>query len=103
MPYIANRCAYHRLPFPEEQGHTDLLLVARRRWRRFLPNCRLQTIERHVCGRSRVDDIPGERMGQVYHDFVRTGDATDIRRALHHNLLDLVAMAEMLCVLQGGV
>lgn len=101
LPYIANRCVTHRLPRPEARSHMDLLLSARRHWRRFLPNCRLQTIEQQICRRQRVDDIPGEAMGQVYHDFVRTGDATQIRGALHHNLLDLIAMVEMLCLLGG--
>ncbi|HHX40039.1 MAG TPA: ribonuclease H-like domain-containing protein [Armatimonadetes bacterium] len=99
VPYIANRCLHHQLPPPEPRSHLDLLFAARRFWRRFIPNCRLQTIERHLCCRERVDDIPGAQMGQVYRDFIRTGDATRIRGALHHNLLDLIAMAEMVCLL----
>lgn len=102
IPYIANRSVAHRLPPLRQHLHVDLLQLARGRWRGRLPDCRLQTLERHICGRQRVDDIPGEMMGQVYHDFVRTGDATRIAKVFHHNLMDLVTMAELLCHLAPG-
>ncbi|MBI3945396.1 MAG: ribonuclease H-like domain-containing protein [Armatimonadetes bacterium] len=99
LPYLANRAAYHRLPSPSAPLHVDLLHLARRRWRGRLPDCRLQTLERFICRRHRVDDIPGDMMARVYHDYVRTGDATRIRQVFQHNLMDLVTMAEILCVL----
>ena len=44
-----------------EPPHLDLLHEARRRWKGQLPNCKLQTLEQHLCGRQRVGDIPGAR------------------------------------------
>lgn len=99
LPYIINRATYYRLPVPEQDMHVDLLQLARRKYRGRLPDCRLQTLERHLCRRHRVDDIPGELMARAYHDFVRTGDATDMRKVFHHNLMDLVTMVEVLCAL----
>lgn len=76
-----------------EPIHCDLLHHARRRWRRRLRDCRLQTLEAALCRRMRQDDIPGHQIPHEYHAFVRTGDARAIERIAHHNLLDLLTMA----------
>jgi uncharacterized protein YprB with RNaseH-like and TPR domain len=106
VPTIAARsaaCGLFRMP--EVPAHVDLLHEARRRWKRGLPNCRLQTIEEWVCGRRRPGDIPGGDIPAAYHEFVRASRGDDaVRRArslrrlqtiLHHNALDLVTMAEL--------
>jgi uncharacterized protein YprB with RNaseH-like and TPR domain len=79
--------------------HCDILHHARRRWKQHLPNCKLQTLERWICGRRRVGDIPGSEIPAVYHRFVRTGDAWELRRVLHHNALDLVTLLQLSMVL----
>lgn len=76
-------------------AHVDLLHEARRRWKSVLPNCRLQTLERFICGRLRSGDIPGDLIPSVYHEFVRTGDARQIETVLRHNAQDLVTLAEI--------
>src|SRR3989442_1303859 len=73
LPYLRDRALYHRLPPPFFPDHLDLLPAARRRWRGTVPNCRLQTLEQHICRRRRSGDVPGEVIPQLYHDFVRTG------------------------------
>ena len=75
--------------------HCDLLHHARRRWGKQLPDCRLQTLERHVCRRRREEDIPGHEIPAAYHDFVRTGDAWLMRSVLHHNALDLITLLQL--------
>ncbi|MGM0491216.1 MAG: ribonuclease H-like domain-containing protein, partial [Planctomycetota bacterium] len=60
-----------------------------------LPDCKLQTLERHVCRRRRTGDIPGREIPSAYHDFVRSGDAWLIRGVLHHNALDLVTLLQL--------
>lgn len=96
LPYVRVRCAANRIPFGIALDHFDLLHVSRRIWRGRLPDCRLQTLERHVCGRTRYGDIPGEEIPQAYHDFVRTGDARQMVECLKHNMLDLVTLAELM-------
>ena len=82
--------------------HVDLLHESRRRWKPVLPNCRLQTLERFVCGRLRTGDIPGDLIPSVYHEFVETADARQIEVVLRHNARDLVTLAELaVCVLQN--
>jgi uncharacterized protein YprB with RNaseH-like and TPR domain len=79
--------------------HCDVLHHARRRWKEHLPNCRLQTLERWICGRRRVGDVPGSEIPAVYHRFARTGDAREMRSVLHHNALDLVTLFQLSMVL----
>ena len=76
-------------------GHFDLLHHARRRWKTQLPNCKLQTLERYICGRNRVGDIPGRDIPLAYHDYVRTGNTEQVRSILHHNALDLVTLLQL--------
>ena len=97
---IRERAAFHAVEMPfREPPHLDLLHESRRRWKRDLPNCRLQTLEAALCGRRRVGDIPGAMIPDAYHRFVETRDARQLRDILHHNLLDLLTMAQLVCAL----
>jgi len=113
MPTVGARslaCGLFHCPAVPE--HVDLLFEARRRWRRVLPNCRLQTIEQFICGRRRAGDIPGHEIPAAYHEFVRAYRSQDTgRRArslrclqtiLHHNALDLLTMADLVTRLLAG-
>jgi hypothetical protein len=99
MNMIRDRSIFHGLPLGDEPPHLDLLYAARRRWKRDLPNCKLQTLERFICGRTRHGDIPGSRIPDAYHQFVQNADAASVRDILHHNLLDLLTMAELVTAL----
>ncbi|MBN1503933.1 MAG: ribonuclease H-like domain-containing protein, partial [Candidatus Eisenbacteria bacterium] len=100
VPFIRDRAVYHGIRSTSRHVdnlfHLDLLHHSRRHWRGTLPNCRLQTLEYHVCHRRRVGDIPGCEIPRVYHDYVRSGDPYLLVRVFHHNVLDLVTMAELL-------
>ena len=96
MPYIRARAAVNRIPFQTTLGHFDLLHECRRIWRDVLPNCRLQTLERHICNRIRFGDIPGSQIPEVYHEYVRSSNARLMGDILKHNLLDLVTMADLM-------
>jgi uncharacterized protein YprB with RNaseH-like and TPR domain len=100
IPFIRDRAVYHGIRSANRHVdglfHLDLLHHSRRHWRGVLPDCRLQTLEYHVCHRRRVGDIPGCEIPRVYHDFVRTGDPYPLVPVFHHNILDLVTMSELL-------
>ena len=103
MNMIRDRCAFHRLTIDDARvPHLDLLYESRRRWKGKLPNCRLQTLETHLCGRRRYGDIPGWAIPDAYHRFVDTGDARQMRDILHHNLLDMLTMAQLLTLVLTG-
>ena len=101
-PVIQDRCIMHRLDqsHPDLVNHMptvhcDLLHHSRRHWKKMLPNCKLQTIETYVCDRHRAGDIPGRDIPSAYHNYVRTGDAWQMRSVLHHNALDLITSLEI--------
>lgn len=103
MNMIRDRSVFHRLEMPRiPLPHLDLLHESRRRWKGSLPNCRLQTLEEHLFGRKRYGDIPGWAIPDAYHRFVDNGDARQVCDILHHNLLDLLTMAELLTVVLSG-
>ncbi len=102
LPFIRERATFHKQRQAEIKTHLDLLFTAKRRWGKDLPNCQLQTLEFFLCNRRRVDDIPGDQIPQAYHDFVRDGNANKIRSIAHHNLLDLLTMAQLVAMLAAG-
>ncbi len=95
VPVLRDRLGYHSLGEPMLPPHLDLLHHARRRWGDRLPDCRLQTLERELCGRKRAGDIPGDEIPGVYHHFVRTGEVEDILSVFHHNALDIMTLADV--------
>ena len=96
LPYIRARAAATGVRFAFDGPHLDLLHVSRRAWKDQLPNCRLQTLEAHICSRHRTGDIPGHAIPQAYHDYVRTEDARHMVSTLEHNRLDLITLAELM-------
>lgn len=93
-----------RVPVPMDRQtprpmlvHCDLLHHARRRWKRYLPNCKLQTLEQFICRRRRDDDLPGSLVPAAYHDYVRSGQTGQLDGILKHNALDLVTLVELAC------
>ena len=59
-------------------------------------------MEKHLLGRLRTGDIPSAAIPDAYHQFVATSDARMIADALHHNLLDLLTMAQLVVSLLTG-
>jgi uncharacterized protein YprB with RNaseH-like and TPR domain len=101
-PSICERAIIHRQVVPPLLAHVDLLYQARAKWKKSLPNCKLQTVETYLCSRRRHGDIPGAEIPQAYHDFVKTGDARKIKTIIHHNFLDIVTLAEITARLLAG-
>jgi len=96
IPFIRTRMAVHRIPELPPVGSVDLLHASRRVFREVLPNCRLVTVEKHLRGAGRVDDIPSRFIPRAYHEFVRTKDARIMRNVAYHNRMDLFTMAVIL-------
>ncbi|MBC7343515.1 MAG: ribonuclease H-like domain-containing protein [Clostridia bacterium] len=95
LPFIEGRCLENGLVPPTPRLHIDLLYWARRSYRPFLPDCRLQTLERSVWGQVRESDIPGELIPQAYFQFLRTRDYSIIETILEHNQRDLISLVEL--------
>lgn len=96
MPFLRTRMAVHRVPDIVPMGSVDLLHATRRVYRPGLPNVRLVTVEKHLRGVERVDDIPSRFIPRAYHEYVRTRDARIMRNVVYHNRMDLFTMAVIL-------
>jgi tetratricopeptide (TPR) repeat protein len=76
--------------------HVDLLHPARRLWRYALPSCALTSLEREVLGvRRQQADVPSGLIPYLYRDYLRTGDARDMKRVLYHNKIDILSMVTL--------
>ena len=101
-PYLMERGFLYNVRFDPDFPHFDTLHESRRRWKEYLPDCKLQTLERNILKRYRVDDIPGEEIPDVYHEFVKTANFSKIRSILCHNIFDLVTMSELVLYMFTG-
>jgi uncharacterized protein YprB with RNaseH-like and TPR domain len=76
--------------------HVDLLHPTRRAYRGMWENCRLATIERHVLGVVRDDDLPGSEAPGAWRAFLRGLESRSLDRVLTHNRIDLTSLASLL-------
>jgi uncharacterized protein YprB with RNaseH-like and TPR domain len=95
-PMLRDRATLHRVPLAAPRLHVDLLHAARRAWRGTVPNCRLTTLERHILSRERIGDVPSMDVPDLFHHFMRTGNAAPLRAVLEHNRIDLLSATELL-------
>jgi uncharacterized protein len=91
--YIVNG---YDIPF-SSAAHLDLLPLARRLWRERLESRALSSLETHILKAARTgEDIPGWLIPQMYFDYLRSGDARQLKGIFYHNAMDVVAMAALL-------
>ena len=97
IPLLKTRYLMNRMEEPfSELPHLDLLHPARRVWRKRLGSVALSALEDAMLGVKRTgQDIPGALIPMLYHDYIRTGDATQMLRVFYHNKLDVVSMATL--------
>lgn len=88
--------AYCASRLEEGQPHLDLLPPARRLWRRRLQSCRLIHLEQRILGVERSEeDVPGALIPALYLEYLRSGQAGEMRRVFYHNREDIVSMAAL--------
>jgi uncharacterized protein YprB with RNaseH-like and TPR domain len=97
VPIIENRFILARVAPPtRDMLHVDLLHPARRLWRYALSSCALTSLEREVLGvRRQQADVPSGLIPYLYRDYLRTGDARDMKRVLYHNKIDILSMVTL--------
>jgi len=75
----------------------DLLLLARRLWRRRLPSRSLGYLETHILGITRTgEDVPGWYIPQLYFQYLQSGDARPMRGIFYHNAMDILTLSALL-------
>ena len=105
VPYIEERLAYHKMRGNLNKPNFDVFLFSRRLWRERLPNCRLTTLERHVFGIERRDDVPSALVPEFYEVYLKTKNVGPLIPIIEHNKLDLITTARLfskLCEEIGG-
>ena len=80
-----------------DRPHIDLLPPSRRLWRSRFTSCALSSLEENLLGLNRdQEDIPGWAIPGLYLDYLRSGDAREMRRVFYHNQVDMLSMATLI-------
>ncbi len=96
LPLIETRYVLARRRFPLSQApHWDLLHSARRLWGLHLESCSLGSLENHVLGFHRTDDVPSFLVPSIYFDYLRFGAMTGLEGVFQHNRLDILSLAAL--------
>lgn len=98
-PLLVARYRLRRRPPPHAVGHLDLLPIARRWFRHRLPDARLRSVERHVLGVERIDDVEGWEIPGCYRRFLDSGRPFELARVVDHNERDVWSLARLLALL----
>ena len=79
-----------------QRPHLDLLMPARKLYQGRLASCSLGHIEQHVLSILRdQEDVPGALIPQMYQDYLRTRDASEMHRVIYHNAIDILSMVTL--------
>ena len=78
--------------------HLDLYHLARRAWKKQLPDVKLRTVEEQRLGVFRAADLPGSEAPRAWLDWLRDGSGP-IERVFEHNRLDVLSLVALLAEL----
>ena len=93
---LSTRFIMNRLPDPlAGLPHLDLLHPTRRLLGHRLENSRLGTVEQHVLGLERGDDIPGWEIPERYFRWLRHRHPRFMVDVFRHNHLDVVSLSAL--------
>ncbi|MCA8966065.1 MAG: ribonuclease H-like domain-containing protein [Planctomycetes bacterium] len=99
---IHARMAVHKVAAPVlTPRHLDLYHLVRRSHGKVLPDARLRTVEEHLLGLRRHDDLPGSEAPAAFLAWIRDRSGP-VDRVLEHNRLDVLSLAALLGVLAGA-
>lgn len=95
IPYIRERLAYYRLKGELTNPHFDLLHFSRRAWKTKVPDCRLTTLENHLFGMHRENDVPSALVPDFYDTYIKTGNVGPLIPIIEHNKQDMITLAHI--------
>ncbi len=97
LPILQTRFTLARMrPKILTAPHLDLLPPARRVWKGRYESCSLSTLEYRVLQVQRDQtDVSGALIPQMYFDYQRSGDASEMPRVMYHNALDILSMVSL--------
>jgi uncharacterized protein YprB with RNaseH-like and TPR domain len=96
IPFIEERLSFHKI---EEslynKIHHDALPLSRYAWKKKLPNCKLGTLEKHILGIERRDDVPSRSVPDFYRTYIRHKNVGPLIPIIGHNKQDLITLARI--------
>ncbi|MBI5852558.1 MAG: ribonuclease H-like domain-containing protein [Planctomycetes bacterium] len=96
---LAARMTLHKIAHAMlDPRHLDLFHLARRAWKKELPDTKLRTVEEHRLGVFRADDLPGSEAPRAWLDWLRDGSGP-IERVFEHNRLDVLSLVALMAEL----
>lgn len=98
IPILLNRYIIYRMPHNlRNKKHLDLLKYSRSIWRYQFEDRSLKSIESKVLSYKRTsEEVPGWMAPEIYRDFLRTGNYSQIQGVLYHNAMDVVSLAALI-------
>lgn len=93
--FIQARFRYYGLPHEVNHPNFDLLPFARRYFRDFLPNCRLETVEKALSV-ERTINIPSALVPEFYMEYLREKNIGPLVAIIEHNRQDLLSLVLLL-------
>ncbi len=94
LPLLITRFRMQALQHPfDGLPHLDLLHPVRRLFGKRWDDCRLITVEEHLLGFNRIDDLPGSEAPEAWFSYIRNGDAGNLIKVVEHNQQDIVSLA----------
>jgi len=97
---LEDKMRLHGIPPPfGALPHLDLYYPCRKLYGPALPDGRLATVERALCGVERAHDLPGSFAPEAWFDFLR-GRAHLLEEVFRHNLHDVLSLV-VLCAHVG--
>jgi uncharacterized protein len=103
LPFIKSRMRFHGIKNRLRRPHLDLLHFSRRQWKSELPNCRLQTLEKHLFGVERNDDVPSSLVPDFYLSYLKTGNIGPLIPIIEHNREDVITLARIMSCLHQNL
>ena len=97
-PMVLDRSTRYRLAGKRPAApllHVDLLHHARRRWKKQLPDCRLQTWSSSFAAGAARATSRAIGFRPLMPSFVRTGFEREMDAILYHNAVDLVTLFDL--------
>ena len=97
-PLLRSRLVMCRMDTEALDGmrHLDLIIPARRVWKRRLTRCSLSRLEEQVLGAPREHDLPGSEAPARYFAFLKNGDFAPLEEVIAHNRQDVVSLSTLL-------
>lgn len=101
LPLINSRFISNKLISPlNANSHIDLLALTRRLWKDRITSRTLANIESQVLSVKRSENnVPGWMIPQIYFNFLRFGDTTQLSNVFYHNAMDIFSLALLFLVI----